>query len=81
MDSVAEDADKASTPKKRKLCRRSSQEEMTAQIRNENREGQKHEPPPPACQVTTVCTETVFMEAVISFSMSIKALEPYYVSE
>lgn len=46
MDSVAEDADKASTPKKRKLCRRSSQEEMTAQIRNENREGQKHEPPP-----------------------------------
>ncbi|MED6266970.1 hypothetical protein CHARACLAT_007416, partial [Characodon lateralis] len=38
MDSLTDDTDKASTPKKKKLCRMSSQEEMSAQIKNENRE-------------------------------------------
>ncbi|KAK5614442.1 hypothetical protein CRENBAI_024355 [Crenichthys baileyi] len=38
MDSLTEDTDKASNPKKKKLCRMSSQEEMSAQIKNENRE-------------------------------------------
>ncbi|XP_047467047.1 acyl-CoA-binding domain-containing protein 5 [Mugil cephalus] len=38
MDSLAEDIDQASTPKKRRLCRMNSQEEMTLQIKNENRE-------------------------------------------
>lgn len=41
MDSLAEDIHQASTPKKRRLSRMSSQEEMVAQIRTENREGQK----------------------------------------
>nr|XP_046268680.1 acyl-CoA-binding domain-containing protein 5 isoform X3 [Scatophagus argus] len=38
MDSLAEDIDQASTPKKKRLSRMSSQEEMTVQIKNENRE-------------------------------------------
>lgn len=41
MDSLAEDIHQASTPKKRRLLRMSSQEEMVVQIRTENREGQK----------------------------------------
>ncbi|KAM9708946.1 uncharacterized protein ACNS7B_001078 isoform 1-T1 [Menidia menidia] len=36
-DSLTEDADRASTPKKRRLSRRSSQEEMSVQIKHENR--------------------------------------------
>lgn len=42
MDSPAEEITQASTPKKRKLSRMNSQEEMTAQIKNETREGQEH---------------------------------------
>ncbi|XP_051249893.1 uncharacterized protein zgc:163014 [Dicentrarchus labrax] len=38
MDSLIEDIDQASTPKKKRLSRMSSQEEMTVQIKNENRE-------------------------------------------
>ncbi|XP_010732194.2 acyl-CoA-binding domain-containing protein 4 isoform X1 [Larimichthys crocea] len=38
MDSLAEDIDQASTPKKRRLSRRDSQEEMAVQIKNENRQ-------------------------------------------
>ncbi|MEQ2220543.1 hypothetical protein ILYODFUR_006493 [Ilyodon furcidens] len=38
MDSLTDDTDKASTPKKKKLRRMSSQEEMSVQIKNENRE-------------------------------------------
>lgn len=41
MDSLTEDIDHASTPKKRRLSRMNSKEEMTVQIKNENREGQK----------------------------------------
>ncbi|KAF7665809.1 hypothetical protein LDENG_00130520 [Lucifuga dentata] len=37
MDSLTQDVDKASSPKKRKLCRMNSREEITAQIKNENR--------------------------------------------
>lgn len=35
------DQDQASTPKKKRLSRMNSQEEMTAQIKGDNREGQK----------------------------------------
>ncbi|XP_035813972.1 rab9 effector protein with kelch motifs isoform X2 [Amphiprion ocellaris] len=38
MDSLTEDTNQASTPKKRRLSRMNSQEEMTVQIKNENRE-------------------------------------------
>ncbi|XP_038584213.1 acyl-CoA-binding domain-containing protein 5 [Micropterus salmoides] len=38
MDSPAEDIDQASTPKKRRLSRMNSQEEMAVQIKNVNRE-------------------------------------------
>ncbi|XP_018545689.2 rab9 effector protein with kelch motifs [Lates calcarifer] len=38
MDSLAEDIDQASTPKKKRLSRMNSQEEMTVHIKNENRE-------------------------------------------
>ncbi|KAM3594571.1 uncharacterized protein V6R79_009857 [Siganus canaliculatus] len=38
MDSLTEDIDQASTPKKRRLSRLNSQEEMTVQIKNDNRE-------------------------------------------
>ncbi|XP_029316730.1 acyl-CoA-binding domain-containing protein 4 isoform X2 [Cottoperca gobio] len=38
MDSPAEDIDQASTPKKMRLSRMNSKEELTAQIKNENRE-------------------------------------------
>ncbi|XP_039992656.1 acyl-CoA-binding domain-containing protein 6 isoform X2 [Xiphias gladius] len=38
MDSLAEDIDQASTPKKKRLSRMNSQEEMAVQIKNENRE-------------------------------------------
>ncbi|XP_059209254.1 uncharacterized protein zgc:163014 [Centropristis striata] len=38
MDSLAEDLDQASTPKKRRLSRMNSKEEMTVQIKNDNRE-------------------------------------------
>ncbi|TKS86459.1 RING finger protein B [Collichthys lucidus] len=38
MDSLAEDIDQASTPKKRRLSRRDSQEEMAVQIKNDNRQ-------------------------------------------
>ncbi|TWW72148.1 rab9 effector protein with kelch motifs [Takifugu flavidus] len=38
MDSLGEDLDRASTPKKRRLSRMNSQEEMTAQIKSDNRE-------------------------------------------
>ncbi|XP_028251771.1 acyl-CoA-binding domain-containing protein 5 isoform X2 [Parambassis ranga] len=38
MDSLTEDIDQASTPKKKRLCRMNSQEEIAAQIRNDNRE-------------------------------------------
>ncbi|KAM9341275.1 rab9 effector protein with kelch motifs [Symphorus nematophorus] len=38
MDSLGEDIDQASTPKKMRLSRMNSQEEMTVQIKNENRE-------------------------------------------
>lgn len=41
MDSLGEDLDQASTPKKRRLSRMNSQEEMTAQIKSDNREGRK----------------------------------------
>lgn len=41
MDSLVEDLDQASTPKKRRLSRMNSQEEMTAQIKSDNREGRK----------------------------------------
>lgn len=47
MDSLAEDIDQASTPKKRRLSRRDSQEEMAVQIKNENRQGQKLKTEPP----------------------------------
>lgn len=40
-DSLCEDLDQASTPKKRRLTRMNSQEEMTARIRSDNREGQE----------------------------------------
>lgn len=43
MDSLAEDIDQASTPKKRRLSRMNSQEEMTVQIKKDNREGQKQQ--------------------------------------
>ncbi|XP_026209521.1 acyl-CoA-binding domain-containing protein 5 isoform X2 [Anabas testudineus] len=38
MDSLTEEIDQASTPKKRRLTRMNSHEEMTVQIKNENRE-------------------------------------------
>ncbi|XP_041809693.1 acyl-CoA-binding domain-containing protein 4 isoform X2 [Chelmon rostratus] len=38
MDSLTEDIDQASTPKKMRLSRMNSREEMTVQIKNENRE-------------------------------------------
>lgn len=41
LDSLYEDLDQASTPKKRRLSRMTSQEEMTAQIRTDNQEGQR----------------------------------------
>ena len=41
MDSLTEDIDQASTPKKKRLRRMNSQEEMTVQIKKENREGQE----------------------------------------
>lgn len=44
MDSLSEDIDQASIPKKKRLSRMNSQEEMAAQIKNENREGQKSQP-------------------------------------
>lgn len=40
-DGLGEDLDQASTPKKRRLSRMNSQEEMTAQIKGNNREGRK----------------------------------------
>lgn len=43
-DSLGEDIGQASTPKKMRLSRMNSQEEMTVQIKNENREGQKQDP-------------------------------------
>lgn len=47
-DSLGEDIDQASTPKKMRLSRMNSQEEMTVQIKNENREGQKPRPSRPS---------------------------------
>lgn len=41
MDSLAEEIDQASTPKKKRLLRLNSQEEMVVQIKNENREGRE----------------------------------------
>lgn len=41
LDSLYEDLDQASTPKKRRLSRMTSQEEMTAQTRTDNQEGQR----------------------------------------
>ncbi|XP_022048956.1 rho GTPase-activating protein gacHH [Acanthochromis polyacanthus] len=38
MDSLTEDTNQASTPKKRRMSRMNNQEEMTVQIKNENRE-------------------------------------------
>lgn len=40
MDSLTEGIDQASTPKKRRLSRMNSQEQMMAQIKNDNREGE-----------------------------------------
>lgn len=41
MDSLTEEIGQASTPKKMRLSRMKSQEEMTVQIKNEDREGQR----------------------------------------
>lgn len=43
MDSLTEDIDQASTPKKMRLSRMNSREEMTVHIKNENREGQRQQ--------------------------------------
>ena len=40
MDSLAEDIEQASTPKKTRLFRMNSKEEMAVHIKNQNREGQ-----------------------------------------
>ena len=40
MDSLTEEIDQASTPKKMRLMRMNTQEEMMVQIKNESREGQ-----------------------------------------
>ncbi len=79
MDSLAEDIEQASTPKKMRLSRMNSQEEMTAQIKTENRQGQKQSST--ITVVTSESTKWVLTEIAISFSASIKALEPYDVSE
>lgn len=81
MDSLNEDLDQASTPKKRRLSRMNSQEEMTAQIKSDNREGREKK--------ILICTShsrtgvggEVLMDYVISFSVSIEALEPHDVFE
>lgn len=41
MDSLAEDMHQASTPKKQRLSRMSSQEEMMVQVRPDNSEGKR----------------------------------------
>lgn len=41
MDSLAEDIEQASTPKKMRLSRMNSKEEMSVQIKTETREGQE----------------------------------------
>lgn len=78
MDSLTEDIDQASTPKKRRLCRMNSQEEMTLQIKNEDREGQNQNLYI-VCRCD--CAKFVLSMCTISFSVSFEALEPYYVSE
>lgn len=64
MDSLAEDIDQASTPKKKRLSRMNSQEEMTVHIKNENREGleQRHITP---VFVTSECTTWVLTNMLI----------------
>lgn len=53
MDSLTEDIDQASTPKKKRLRRMNSQEGMTALIKSDNREGRVKK----VISVTSKCTE------------------------
>lgn len=81
MDSLTEDMHQASTPKKRRLSRMSSQEEMVAQIRTENREGQKWKPVNPPWSHLNSHQGFLDREIVFSFSVSVGALESHHVSE
>lgn len=62
MDSLTQDINQASTPKKMRLSRLNSREEMTVQIKNANREGQKTLT---TTVVTSECTKWVLTELVI----------------
>lgn len=75
------DGDQASTPKKMRLSRTNSREEMTVRMQTENR-GQDST----AAAIASEGPRCVFFDgggggSSFSFSVSIKALEPYDVSE
>lgn len=84
MDSLTEGIDQASTPKKRRLSRMNSQEEMMAQTKNENREGETQR-----AAALSECTlqpclnaQCSFLKGIlVSFSLSVETLEPHDVSE
>lgn len=80
MESLAEDAHQASTPKKQRLSRVSSREEMMVQVKPENGEGRTGS----AVKVAPVFQGAgVFTRGGLcrSFGVPVQALEPHHVPE
>lgn len=82
MDSFTEDADKAPSTKKRILSRINSREEITMQIKNQNRAGEEGGKYGYGCLCSHLNTQKMLrIFCDFSFSVSVDALEPFDVSE
>lgn len=80
MDSLSEDVDQASTPKKMRSSGINGQEEMTVLIKSENRGGQRQKGKK-ILGLHRIAQKWLLQRFVISFSVSVKALVPHHVSE
>lgn len=89
MDNLTEELEKPLSPKKMKLSRMNSREEKTTQINSECRAGQRVNRIVAKNITTSVVTWPKCIKlglrkmhkCCLAFSVSIKALEPYFMSE
>lgn len=81
MECLAEDMHQASTPKKRRLSRMSSQEEMMVQVKPDNTEGKTGKTCRPPRSRLHSWPPGVDGSLCFSFGVSVKALEPHHVPE